>query len=218
MPLLSLLLATFNFTFKQFEHWYFRAIVGKSVVKLIITDPNGIPLTSGTGFSVLGKDLKPYIVTNTHVCNAVLDGKIFINTSSGGMINTGIVRVSATTDLCLVAGSPKISPLRLAKSVIVGEPVRSIGYPAGGPMVVLAGEIIGYADFRLQSMIKLDTGGEFNKILMTSVFAIGGSSGSPIMDVFGGVVGIVFATRIKDRTQWAYAIPSNEIISFINSP
>lgn len=104
---------------------------------------------SGTGFAVKMSNGYTYIVSNGHVCDAALEwdeinhnGKtIWITNSVGDPTPRAIIRVSTTTDLCLIEGMPGIEGLSLASSVEVGEWIHSIGFPDSGPLTMSSGEI-----------------------------------------------------------------------------
>jgi large subunit ribosomal protein L28 len=210
VPILSLTLAVFNFTYKNFEHWYFRSVIGDSVVKIMVYNQL-VHVSNGTGFQVESPSGKKYIVTNNHVCSrSHINSNVTIISQKGIVFFRKILKQSEHTDLCIIEPADELPSLGIADGYIVGEPVRTIGYPASGPLVMLSGEIIG------STWLPLGIHGEPASAVMTSVFAIPGSSGSPVINIFGKVSGIVFATRNTDHTWWAYAIPSKDLITLLD--
>jgi S1-C subfamily serine protease len=56
---------------------------------------------------------------------------------------------------------------------------------------------------------------DFNTALLTTTQILGGSSGSPLFNIWGNVVGVMFAGS-SEHNNWGYAIPLQSVKEFLN--
>lgn len=56
---------------------------------------------------------------------------------------------------------------------------------------------------------------DFNTALLTTTQILGGSSGSPLFNIWGNVVGVMFAGS-AEHNNWGYAIPLESVKEFLN--
>ena len=164
----------------------------KSVVLLQMDDSNGQPLSLGSGFFVSDG----IIATNAHV----------IEGASGGMANLvgdthtlpilGIVAVDRSADLALlkVASSAPSLALGPSTSPSVGDNVYVVGNPLGLEGTFSEGIISGVRHI------------DEDSVLQMSAPISPGSSGGPVMDSFGAVIGIAEAT-ISTGQNLNFAVP-----------
>lgn len=184
---------------------------------------------SGTGFQVIAPSGKIYTMTNAHICSmANKKGVIMIQDkkNSGRMLPKRVIEVYPEHDLCIVEGLEGYSGLSLGSDLEVSEPVYALGYPLGEAMHYSEGRV---KEFSTVTLIKENpdpktcTGKgesvqeilwfifvvkvcvkEFDSV-QTSMVIYPGNSGSPMVNMFGNVVGVVFAGNT--RTNWASAVP-----------
>lgn len=167
----------------------------KTVVTIISLDHNGQPLSVGTGFFI---NSKGFIATNHHVFEGsstvvikAIDGK------NGEIIE--IINDDPELDLSIAKTSFKNSPSVSygdVGNISIGEAVVVIGNPVGLERTVSNGIVSGIR--------------EYNQIKIIQITApiSPGSSGGPVFNENGNVIGI--ATAYLDRGQnLNFAIPIN---------
>lgn len=217
---------------------YLQRHVGKNTVSIL--NPEGSKIRgSGTGFQVKAPSGKVYTLTNAHVCELQKDGMVLVSEkqNSGRMVPRRVIEVYSENDLCLVEGLEGYTGLTLADSVDMGELVWSIGYPLGSSMNTSSGltksigkvlvaesqipvdqckgknrkiqEIEGFFGFVIQICVVERTG------MQTNVPTFPGNSGSPLVNFYGNVVGVIFASN--NGTNWGYAVPLSDVKTFLSA-
>ena len=190
----------------------------------------------GTGFFIKGTSGNMYVLTNSHVCRISSDDVIYIKWGELNPVPRRIIAISGETDLCLIeAGFWKASALELAGSYSALEKVISFGFPLSfgfvsskgvalryGVSAILEGEIKTELDLLNCSgpkykIVKYD-GQRFCVMIInstsTSIVTFGGNSGSPVVNFWGNVVGIIFATHVN-AGYWGVIVDKDEIEDFI---
>lgn len=139
-------------------------------------------LKVGSGFAISDHTL----VTNRHVVGGAallevsgFDGRDISVTSAGAAI---------VADLALVKTVEALpATIRLADTnPTVGSPVTAIGFPLGGPLTTTRGHVTGYG--------RDPVGWSTLPMLMNDAAIQHGSSGGPLLDDAGDLVGIVYAS------------------------
>ena len=154
-----------------------------STVLIVMEDADGEAISTGSGF-VVGEEM---VVTNLHVVEGVFKG--YVKPVGGYRQHriTGIVAMDTDQDLAVLSVSGvAASPLRLARGgrVSVGERV----YVAGNPMGFLEGT---FSDGLVSGIRDLGAGREW---LQISAPISEGSSGGPVLNKHGEVIGVAVAT------------------------
>lgn len=147
-----------------------------------IGNPAGRLGVGGTGFSVIYKK-KTYIVTNRHVCwSAGAGGKIRVRFPYGDMDVNFVV--DNDYDLCIasIPGGPGLS---LSKNANFNDPIFVVGYP--GLLLKRISE--GFIGERLL----VDVEGHSARSVAISNHIAPGSSGSPVVNLWGNVVAVAYA-------------------------
>ena len=200
--LFSCLLLAFPFSAKADEKLVELVKKIKPAVVLIQTfDKDNKPLGQGSGFFVNNKG---HIVTNHHVLEGAY--RATVKTSSGMEYPVeGIIAKDADADIVkLVANIPEANTPFLNLSDIVpseGQDIVVIGNPLGLESSVSSGIVSAVRDIPA-----------FGKILQITAPISPGSSGSPVINNKGEVIGI--ATLIVTKGQnLNFAIPSDKIIA-----
>ena len=200
----------------------------RGVVRIVIVEINGeelIPISHGTGFAVSAER----IVTNAHVvAEAREDDSLAIGivpADGTEAVYGRLVAVSPRNDLALIATT---SPMRLAPLTIAGDAsadsgsVTSLGYPMNVDRAqgLSAGDI-----FRAQPPVK-SSGSlsgrrptrDFDSLLHTAPIARG-SSGGPLLDDCGRVVGVnsFGAESGSADAEFYFAVSTRELLPFLRA-
>src|SRR5690606_32284972 len=200
----------------------------RGVVRIVIVEINGeelIPISHGTGFAV-GPER---IVTNAHVvAEARADDSLAIGivpSDGGNAVYGRLVSVSARNDLALIATT---SPMNLPPLTISGNPLRDSGAvtAVGYPMNVDRAQGLSSSDiFRAQPPVQSSgflsgqrPTREFDSLLHTAPIARG-SSGGPLLDACGRVVGVnSFGTDSGSAdAEFYFAVSTRELLPFLRA-
>jgi len=169
-----------------------------SAVAIETYDSRGEKLSRGSGFFVEADR----IVTNRHVLEGAYRAEVH---SSGGTVFPvkGVLAVDAEGDIALLkidAPTPSISALSLDKtSPQEGESVVVIGNPLGLEGSVTNGIVSAVRDIPT-----------FGRIIQITAPISSGSSGSPVVNMQGQVIGIA-TLQITGGQSVNFAIPSERI-------
>ncbi len=182
---------------------------------------NGVPdkVIGQLAFESVGSGLivdpSGYVVTNHHVVAGASTIVITRFQQTEGYYSARIVASDPGKDLALlqILGEGPFPAATLADSsrVQVGEPVLTVGNPFGFGNTVSAGIISGKRD---SLMIN---GVNFNGLLQTDAPINKGSSGGPLVNINGQVVGINTAIYAPTGvfSGMGFAIPSNRVGAFV---
>ena len=184
-----------------------------AVVFVAVLMPDGSK-SSGTGFNILPSGL---IVTNRHVVQGQ-DGTraqqvgVIFEGRRGAWHEARIEYVSTTDELALLRiVDPGQFPIVTgiagdSESVQMGSPIAILGFPLGTGTAGNDGDIntlrpvatmnVGTVSKTLADNIQLD------------VFAAQGSSGSPVLDARGLVIGVLFGAARESGGRIVYSVPS----------
>lgn len=179
-----------------------------STVLIVMEDTNGKPLSSGSGFFV-GKGL---IVTNMHVIEKGTKG-IFKRVGKDKWENIkDTVKVDKQRDLAILkvldVDAPAL-PLGDSNEVQIGQSVYAVGNPIG----FLEGTFA-------PGFVSSIRGKDPNKSIQITAPISPGSSGGPLLNDKGQVIGIVVG-GITEGQNLNFAIPSNyldELLDKVRGP
>lgn len=212
---------------------------GSSVVKITRTHA---ARSGGTGFQIEAPSGKKYILTNAHICK--MGKNLIAHDQNGISTEISVIEIDTAHDLCIMEPIDGLRSLRIASDVVYHERVWLIGHPALRPLTLESGHFAGVVDIDLYSRCskKLNSKqlddfsktGDINSIedlekflmLMSGMcivkrnaqyinnIAYGGNSGSPVVDKFGNVIGVLFAGR-RDQPTASYTVPLRAIHKFL---
>jgi S1-C subfamily serine protease len=173
-----------------------------SVVLLTMQDTRGQPVWMGSGFFV-ARDI---VATNFHVIDQAAAGYAKLVGQSAKLNIKGVVGSDPPHDLALIQLEPSLAPpLPVAPklSVNIGDAVYAIGNPLGlegtfSPGVVSSVREIGQ-----------------DHVLQITAPISPGSSGGPVLDQTGTVIGVSFAS-IANGQNLNFAIPSEYVAALRN--
>jgi len=194
----------------------------KAVTFLIVEFPDGAR-SSGTGFNVLPSGL---IVTNRHVVQnheGVRASRIAVafDGTQREWKQARIETVSTTDELAflrlVVEGEyPVVAGVASSvSSVPVGSPIAMLGYPLGTGTAGMGGNI---SDLRPVATLGVGTVSKIlDETLQLDAFAAQGSSGSPVFDSRGFVVGVIYGGATESGGRIVYAVPAARLAAQLPS-
>ena len=190
-PLLILSIILFfcvNQSLAQDASLIYKKTVNSTVT--IITD-NG---SQGSGFFVAPN----IIATNYHVMEGATKASCYLNNSDTEYKIDGDVGIDKSVDLILLKVSTLNKPaIKLAVATAsIGQKVYVIGSPRGLPATISDGIISGMRDF------------EGNKLLQMTASISPGSSGGPVLNSIGELLGIS-VSQLSDGQNLNFAIPKS---------
>ena len=166
-----------------------------STVLLVMEDANGQPLSLGSGFFVGAGQ----IASNLHVVEGAVRGYAKLVGQKTKHDLEGIVAVDPERDLVVlkiaVAGGPVLA-LGNSDAVQVGEAVYAVGNPQGLEGTFSQGVVSSIRDVGVDHLLQI-----------TAPISPG-SSGGPVLNGKGEVVGVSVAT-FRGGQNLNFAIPSN---------
>lgn len=212
----------------QVHNQYLRYEVGESVVQVLSPDGRG----GGTGFAIEADSGNKFIMTNKHVCEAAMNGWLKIK-GNGLDVFKKVVYKDNKHDLCLIQGDNRLSPLDIGSSLYKGQSMYIVGHPGLRQLTVAEGEFIGFHEIELVDSsvtLKNQCKGEVYILTpmeqwlfgrewvcirsymsyATSAIAYGGNSGSPVVNKYGNLVGVLFAGNPRQNTD-NYVVPLSEV-------
>lgn len=229
-PILALAgLGLASFAILKAPEWHgawIRSKVGSQVVKL--TEKTG--QAGGTGFALQMPSGEVLTITNAHVCGLEKHGQIFAHVGRKKYPVT-ILEKSINADLCMLSGIPELEGLKLADSVERGQEIGVVGHPALMPLAVNRGHLLGYEKVvvlahegpceKEEGMYKTEQTWfgaactEQFEAGLTTVVVLGGNSGSPVVDFYGDVVGVLFAGMGPGGANWGIIVKLQHLREFI---
>jgi len=184
-----------------------KAVAAKafpSLVLLVIQDGNGQPISLGSGFYV-GSGL---VATNVHVISGGASGTAKIIGRKETLSISGVAALDRANDLAIlevkgVAGP--VLPLADSDKIAVGDEIFAVGNPQGLEGTISQGIV---------SAVRKLAG---RSILQITAPISPGSSGGPVLDASGHVVGIAVASY-RGGQNLNFAIPSNHLARLLSQP
>lgn len=185
-------------------------------VAFIVVDREGV-IEGGTGFGVTRDGI---IVTNRHVVqNAGEPEPTRIAVQFHGTrrwLPARLLRVSDTDDLAFLridapGTFPTVQGISPSGGVRPGAPIAIVGYPLGNETAGMGGSID-----TLTARASLTVGTVSKSvpdILQVDAFVAHGSSGSPVFNERGLVVGVVYGGPTEAAGRIVYSVPSDRLIA-----
>jgi S1-C subfamily serine protease len=155
-----------------------------------------LALSTGSGFA-----LDPYtLVTNRHVVEGAR--RLQLSTWDGRDVEVAVRSVAFANDLAVVTTSePMETSVSTGRTPALGASVYAAGYPGGGPWQLRQGTVLDVLDGR--------GFGETSTVIRSSATVGPGSSGGPLFDEHGKVVGVIYAMDVG--TADSLAIPVEQL-------
>jgi hypothetical protein len=178
-------------------------IIQPAVATIITFDADNEPIGQGSGFFI---DVQGHFITNYHVLQGAY--KAVIKTYDGKLILVkSVTAQNKLMDLVkVIVNIPETSFKWIPVTTVlpkIAENIVVIGSPLGLEQTISVGIISGVRDIP-----------ETGKILQISASISPGSSGSPVVNMEGQVVGIV-TSQIKEGQSLNFAIPVTYLIDMV---
>ncbi|MDQ8154653.1 MAG: trypsin-like peptidase domain-containing protein [Gemmatimonadota bacterium] len=178
---------------------------------------HGDNIEGGSGFGVTRDG---WIVTNRHVVQSDIDGapaKIAVQFhGTKRWLPARLVKVSSSDDLAFLkidapGTYPTVVGISPSGGVRPGAPIAIIGYPLGNETAGMGGSIdtltasatvtVGVVSKSVSDIVQIDA------------YVAHGSSGSPVFDQRGLVVGVVYGGPTEAAGRIVYSVPSDRLIA-----
>lgn len=170
-----------------------------AVVSVIMSDKEGQPITLGTGF-LISKDGR--VVTNYHVIENGISAIVKLPDGTVFSVD-GVLAADKTRDIAIIKAHGenfRTLPLGNSDQVQVGEEIVAIGNPLSLESTVSNGIVSGIRTVE-------EEGGKFLQITAPISH---GSSGGPLFNMFGEVIGIN-SMFLEGGENLNFAIPINDV-------
>ena len=193
---------------------------GPAVTMIAVQWPDSSAF-SGSGFAVSSRG---EIVTNKHLVqhgDAMPMRIAVIFSDTKAWLPAHVVRVSATADLAILQVDapgpfPSIASLAAgAAETPVGKAVAIIGYPLGTdtPMEGSGTQITARSTLVAGTLSK-----SLADVLQIDAYAGQGSSGSPVFNTAGSVIGVVYGGARESAGRIVYAVPVDALNALVGKP
>ena len=172
-----------------------------STVLLVMEDANGQPISLGSGFFVRNGQ----IATNLHVVEGAARGYAKLVGQKTKYDIEGITAIDPQRDLVILkvsASDPQALSLGDSDAVQVGESVYAVGNPKGLEGTFSQGIISSIREVGM------------DKLLQITAPISPGSSGGPVLNKVGKVIGVSVAT-FRGGQNLNFAIPSNYLKALV---
>lgn len=166
--------------------------VESAIYKVVVTVGNSNHF--GTGV-LLSPDK---ILTNCHIIQGKGGWPKVMQRKTGDWFRVTKYHQLGKLDACILVGDFAGRPVELSAKIIEGENIWLYGYPSDIP-VIGQGAVLGYADE--------------GKTLRLGAFCSGGSSGGPVLNARGELIGLNFAVYRYQNS--CLAIPISELRPYL---
>ena len=167
-----------------------------------------------------------YALTNNHVAmpeDGYITGDLTVSDCYSNKYSASeLVYNDVNYDLAIVrfvknSQAKKLEVIKFAENLYKNEEVIALGEPKGLNNVITYGDILDFDDYKSNSETASISNVNF-EVASHSAFIDNGSSGGALLDTNLELVGINFASAVKnDEYVFSYAIPLNKVLEFINN-
>ncbi|MEK6611925.1 MAG: trypsin-like peptidase domain-containing protein [Gemmatimonadota bacterium] len=186
----------------------------RAVAFIVVQFANGVE--GGTGFGVTRDGI---IVTNRHVVEDPTGTPAKIAVQYHGTrkwLSARLLKVSTTDDLAFLkveapGAYPTVVGISGSGAVRAGAPIAIVGFPLGNEIAGMGGSID-----TVTARATLTAGivsKSVNDILQVDAYVAHGSSGSPVFNQRGLVVGVVYGGPTAAAGRIVYSVPSDRLIA-----
>ncbi|PKQ25747.1 MAG: serine protease [Actinobacteria bacterium HGW-Actinobacteria-4] len=161
-------------------------------------------LATGTGFAIDAFTL----VTNRHVIEN--SRSLEVSTYDGRLTEATAISTTTIADIAIVTVEDSLGgnfPIRAQEDPQEGDVITVVGYPSGGRLTTVSGVVLGPTTDPL--------GGAIGTVYATSAQVEPGSSGSPVLNESGEVVGVIYA---KNESNQSFIVPVSTLRTLLAEP
>lgn len=190
----------------------------ESVVLLQASVGGGLVI-GGTGFAVRAPSGMVYIVTNSHVCrylNKPVLSMIAQNEKVRGLVK--YIKGDIVKDLCALSGL-NIKALKIT-TITEDSEIFAFSYPNLQHKSYLTGHTVG--EFLLTEAEMWETCRDLHgcplppRRLFTTIKAVPGCSGSPVLNPRGEVVGVISLSDTRNNLMFGIAVTHKDLKAFLS--
>lgn len=159
---------------------------------------------TGTGFAVDAFTL----VTNRHVIDD--SSTIEVSTHDGRIIDSRATSTTTIADIAIITTEQSMGgafAVRANEDPQEGDVITVVGYPQGGRLTTVSGVVLGPT--------RDPIGAAVGTILATTANVEPGSSGSPVLNENGQLVGVVYA---KNDANQSFIVPVSTLNTLLAEP
>lgn len=212
-------------------------VARENVIKLF---PVGRHDRGGTGFAVKAPSNKIYTLTNAHICRISDNGELDYTVDNIRYARLSILEVSLTADLCILTSVPNADGIKLADETSAFENVYIFGHPHLDELTFSSGKMLNKAEISLVADFNMNKeecekiNGVLNELNplakmflgldtacvvsytanRTNAIVFPGNSGSPVLNFYSEVIGVVFASN--DDTHFSYLVTLEDVQKFLS--
>ena len=160
---------------------------------------------TGSGFALDAFTL----VTNRHVIEN--SKNINVSTHDGRIIEATAASSTTVADIAIITTTEPLGgafAVRADDDPVAGDVITVVGYPLGGKLTTTSGVVLGPTADPLEAAV--------DSVLVTTAVVEEGSSGSPVLNDDGEVVGVVYAQN-PDSKQ-SFIVPVSVLNTLLAQP
>jgi S1-C subfamily serine protease len=190
------------------------AEANQAAVGIVLATFAGGTRVTGTGFGIRSDRFEGLVLTTKHVVLGIddlpADALDIVFEGSTRALHLEVVSVHPDVDIALLrtrarGAVPAVASLQWREPpVAVGDAVATVGYPLGFELPM-------GGDWEQVGISATASPGSVTRVLPTLIqfdgFGVEGSSGSPVFDRDGSVVGLVYGSQAGGRGRILYSVP-----------